>query len=52
MISSSKLNDMHYAENPARALEKLGWAYVPRETLTAERGDEHEMLLKERPQWM
>ena len=27
-------------------LERLGWTYVPRETLAAERGDEREVLLK------
>ena len=31
-----------------RLLEQLGWTYVPREALAAERGDEREVLLKGR----
>ena len=47
MTSSYKLNEFNHAEDPARRLlEKLGWAYVPRESLVAERGDEREVLLK------
>ena len=46
MTSSGKLNELNLAENPARALlERLGWTYVPRETLAAERGDERDVLL-------
>ena len=46
MTSSAKLNELNLAENPARALlERLGWTYVPRETLAAERGDERDVLL-------
>ena len=49
MTSSYKLNEFNHAEDPARRLlEKLGWAYVPRESLVAERGDEREVLLKGR----
>ena len=49
MTSPAKLNEYHHAEEPARALlERLGWTYVPREALAAERGDEREVLLKER----
>ena len=49
MTIPAKLNELHHAENPARELlEKLGWTYVPRETLAAERGDEREVLLKGR----
>ena len=39
MTTPAKLNELHHAENPARELlEKLGWTYVPRETLAADRG--------------
>ena len=49
MTTPASLNELHRAENPARELlEKLGWTYVPRETLAAERGDEREVLLKGR----
>ena len=49
MTTPAKLNELHHAENPARELlEKLGWTYVPREALAAERGDEREVLLKGR----
>ena len=49
MISPSKLNEYSHAEEPARALlERLGWTYVPREALAAERGGEREVLLKGR----
>ena len=45
----NKLNEYNHAEEPARVLlEKLGWTYVPREALAAERGDEREVLLKGR----
>ena len=44
-----RLNEFNHAEDPARLLlEKLGWTYVPREALSAERGDEREVLLKGR----
>ena len=46
MTSPAKLNELSLAENPARELlERLGWTYVPRETLAAERGDERDVLL-------
>ena len=49
MTTPGRLNELHHAENPARELlEKLGWTYVPRETLAAERGDEREVLLRAR----
>ena len=49
MTSPAKLNEYNHAEEPARRLlEKLGWTYVPREVLAAERGDEREVLLKAR----
>jgi len=49
LTTFSKLDELNHAENPARALlEKLGWTYVPREALGAERDDEREVLLKGR----
>ena len=49
LTSPSKLNEYHHAEEPARLLlERLGWTYVPRETLAVERGGEREVLLKGR----
>ena len=49
MTTPNKLNESNEAEDPARQLlERLGWAYAPRETLAAERGDEREVLLKGR----
>ena len=49
MTTPDKLNEYSHAEKPARMLlECLGWMYVPRETLTAERDDEREVLLKGR----
>ena len=43
------LNEYSQAEEPARALlERLGWTYVPREALAAERSGEREVLLKGR----
>ena len=49
MTTPAKLNELHHAEIPARELlERLGWTYVPRETLAVERGDEREVLLKGR----
>ena len=46
MTASAKLNEFNLAENPARELlEQLGWTYVPRETLAAERDDERDVLL-------
>ena len=45
MVTASKLNEFNQAEAPARLLlERLGWTYVPREALAAERGDEREVL--------
>ncbi len=49
MTASAKLNELNLAENPARELlERLGWTYVPREELAAERDDERDVLLKGR----
>ena len=49
MTNATKLNEFNHSENPARVLlERLGWAYVPRETLAAERGSEKDVLLKDR----
>ncbi len=49
MTSPSKLNELNQAEDPARELlEKLGWTYVPREALAAERVDQRDVLLKDR----
>ncbi len=46
MTSPDKLNELNHAENPARELlEHLGWTYVPREELAAERDDERDVLL-------
>ncbi len=47
--SPAKLNEYNHAEEPARdLLEQLGWTYVPRDALAAERGGEREVLLKGR----
>ncbi len=49
MTTPAKLNEFNNAEEPARQLlERLGWSDVPRETLTAERGDERDVLLRRR----
>ena len=49
MTSPTKLNEYNNAEDPARQLlEHLGWTYVSREALAAERGNEREVLLKGR----
>ena len=41
MTTPAKLNERNHAEDPARRLlERLGWSYVDREALAAERGDE------------
>ena len=49
MTTPSALNEYSQAEEPARVLlERLGWTYVPREALAAERGGEREVLLKGR----
>ena len=49
MSTPAKLNELNHAEEPARRLlEGLGWKYVPREVLAAERGDQREVLLKGR----
>ena len=49
MTTPAKLNEYNHAEEPARRLlERLGWTYVHREALTAERGDEREALLRGR----
>ena len=47
--SPARLNEFNHAEDPARRLlEKVGWSYVPREDLSTERGNEREVLLKDR----
>ena len=47
--SPTKLNEYNHAEEPARILlERLGWTYVPRQSLAAERSDGREVLLKGR----
>ena len=49
MTSPARLNELNSAENPARELlERLGYAYVPREVLAAEREGEREVLLRGR----
>ena len=49
MTTPSKLNEFNHAEEPGRMLlEHLGWTYVPRDALAAERGDERGVLLKGR----
>ena len=46
MTAPAKPNELSLAENPARELlERLGWTYVPREELAAERDDERDVLL-------
>ena len=49
MTTPSHLNELSQAEEPARVLlERLGWTYVTREALAAERSGEREVLLKGR----
>ena len=49
MTTPAKHNEYNHAEDPARRLlERLGWTYVPRNDLAAERGNEREVLLKGR----
>ena len=49
MTPAAKLNELNSAEDPARKLlERLGYEYVPREVLAAEREGEREVLLKGR----
>ena len=49
MTTPAKLNERNHAEDPARRLlERLGWSYVDREALAAERGDERDVLLRRR----
>ena len=49
MTVPAKLDELNSAENPARKLlERLGWTYVAREALAADRGDQREVLLKAR----
>ena len=49
MTTLAKLNEFNHAEDPARLLlERLGWNYIPRDALAAERGGEREVLLKGR----
>ena len=49
MTSPAKLNEFNHAELPARRLlERLGWSYVHRDALASERGNERDVLLKER----
>lgn len=46
MTSPARLNELNLAENPARELlERLGWTYVPRDELMADRDDESDTLL-------
>ena len=48
-LDHNKLNESNHAEAPAlQLLERLGWTYVPRPSLAAERSGEREVLLKER----
>ena len=47
MVTPAMLNESTHAEDPARQLlEQMGWTYVPREALAAERSGEREVLLK------
>ena len=49
MTTPAKLNELNFAEDPARKLlERLGYEYVPRDVLAAEREGEREVLLKGR----
>ncbi|MCY3918276.1 MAG: type I restriction endonuclease, partial [Chloroflexi bacterium] len=49
MTAPHPANELTLAETPARELlERLGWTYVPRETLAAERDDERDVLLRGR----
>ena len=49
MTTATKLNEYNHAEESARLLlERLGWTYVPRDALAAERDDERGVLLKDR----
>jgi type I restriction enzyme R subunit len=49
MTTPAKLNEFNHAEEPARQLlERLGWTYVSRDVLLAERHGEREVLLKGR----
>ena len=49
MTTPATLNEYTQAEEPARVLlGRLGWTYVPREVLTAERSGEREVLLRGR----
>ena len=49
MATPTKLNEYNHAERPARQLlKRLGWTYVPREVLAAERSGEREVLLRGR----
>ena len=49
MTTPAKLNEFNAAEDPARRLlERLGWTYVHRDALAAERGNERDVLLRAR----
>jgi type I restriction enzyme, R subunit len=49
MISADKLNELNHAEEPAKELlRRLGYTYLPREVLAAERSGERAVLLKDR----
>ena len=49
MTTPAALNEYSQAEDPARVLlERLGWTFVPRDALAAERSGEREVLLKGR----
>ena len=46
---AAKRTEFDRAEAPAcQLLERLGWTYVPRAALAAERGNEREVLLQGR----
>ena len=45
----TRVNEYNHTGEPARLLlERLGWTYVPRDALAAERGDQRDVLLKSR----
>ena len=51
MTSPDKLNELNFAEEPARRLlERLGWKHVPPTELAGDRGSEREVLLRGRLQ--
>ena len=49
MVTPSKLDEFHHAEDPARRLlGQLGWTNVSAEQLASERASERDVLLKDR----